>query len=51
VTLDLISGCLALNGVILIASYIGVRFVQPRWPHWWERWIIAPYPDDYEPKE
>jgi hypothetical protein len=41
-------GCLALNAIILVASYIGLRFIRPRYPDWWERWIAAPYPEEFE---
>jgi hypothetical protein len=41
-------GCLALNSIILAAIYIGLRFIKPRYPKWWEQWIAAPYPDEFE---
>ena len=44
---NLILGCLLLDAIVLTISYISVGFIQPRWPEWWERWIAAPYPDEF----
>ena len=43
---ELVLGCLLVDALILTISYIAVRYIKPRWPKWWERWIAAPHPDE-----
>jgi hypothetical protein len=38
----------AIDALILLTAYIGVYFVKPRWPEWWENNICAPYPEAFE---
>jgi hypothetical protein len=45
---SLILDCLLLDALILAIGYISIRFVRPRWPEWWEKWIAAPHPDEFE---
>lgn len=40
---------LTIDLILAIGSYIGVRFVKPRWPEWWKRNISAPDPEDFAP--
>ena len=37
---------LTIDLIVAIGGFIGVRFVKPRWPEWWERNIAAPDPED-----
>ena len=46
--LSLIIGIAIIDVLILLAFYIGVRFIKPRWPKWWENNICAPYPEAFE---
>lgn len=45
---NLILGCLLVDMVILTLCYVGVRYIKPQWPGWWERWIATTYYDELE---
>ena len=40
---------LTVDLILAAGGYIGVRFVRPRWPEWWERHIVAEDPADNVP--
>ena len=37
-----------LNSIVLAIGYLSVRYIRRRWPKWWESWVAAPYPDEFE---
>lgn len=36
-----------IDTLILLMVCIGIYFVKPRWPEWWENNICAPYPETF----
>ena len=34
------------NILTLGVVFIGIGFVKPRWPDWWEKHIVAPDPEE-----
>lgn len=46
--LQLILEYFLLNMLFLVISIVSAPLIQARWPDWWERWIAAPYPDEFE---
>jgi hypothetical protein len=40
---------LAFDVVVSVMVYIGIRFIKPRRPEWWERNIADIFPPDWEP--
>lgn len=40
-----------LDVIIIVAGCVGIWYIKPRWPGWWERWVVAPYPNDFEPED
>ncbi len=37
---------LAFNAFILLAAYVGIYIIEPRYPEWWECHIVAPDPEE-----
>lgn len=37
-----------LSILLLAAGILWGPHLKSRWPDWWERWIAAPYPDEFE---
>jgi hypothetical protein len=46
--LRLIFGYFLLDSIVVVIAYLAVRYVKPRWPKWWEYWVAAPYPEEFE---